>query len=107
MIKAGQSGSTINDVIYMGDVVNQAAKLASMGGKAFTHPMMVDSVFSRTSMITTRVCSRTAPRRDAIQATSSTPRWRSGTPRTASDLGDLGSSLDGDIAVVGLSFVTE
>lgn len=33
MIKAGHKGSTINDVVYMGDVVNQAAHLASRGGK--------------------------------------------------------------------------
>lgn len=33
MIKAGYKGSTINDVVYMGDVVNQAAHLASRGGK--------------------------------------------------------------------------
>lgn len=29
MITAGYSGSGINDVVYMGDVVNRAAKLAS------------------------------------------------------------------------------
>lgn len=34
MIKAGYKGSGINDVVYMGDVVNQAAHLASRGGKA-------------------------------------------------------------------------
>lgn len=33
MIKAGYKGSTINDVVYMGDVVNQAAHLADLGGK--------------------------------------------------------------------------
>ena len=33
MIKAGYKGSTINDVVYMGDVVNQAAHLAARGGK--------------------------------------------------------------------------
>jgi class 3 adenylate cyclase len=33
MIKAGYKGSAINDVVYMGDVVNQAAHLASRGGK--------------------------------------------------------------------------
>jgi class 3 adenylate cyclase len=31
MIKAGYAGSGINDVVYMGDVVNEAAKLASYG----------------------------------------------------------------------------
>ncbi len=34
MIKTGYKGSGINDVVYMGDVVNQAAHLASRGGKA-------------------------------------------------------------------------
>jgi class 3 adenylate cyclase len=33
MIKAGHKGSTINDVVYMGDVVNEAAHLADLGGK--------------------------------------------------------------------------
>ena len=33
MIKAGYSGSTINDVIYMGDVVNRAAHLAHEAGR--------------------------------------------------------------------------
>src|SRR4051794_39264276 len=32
MIKAGYSGSGINDVVYMGEVVNRAAKLAAEGG---------------------------------------------------------------------------
>lgn len=34
MVKAGYKGSTINDVVYMGDVVNQAAHLAARGGKS-------------------------------------------------------------------------
>lgn len=34
MIKAGHRGSAINDVVYMGDVVNQAAHLANRGGKS-------------------------------------------------------------------------
>jgi hypothetical protein len=34
MIKAGNKGSGINDVVYMGDVVNQAAHLAGRGGKS-------------------------------------------------------------------------
>lgn len=43
MIKAGYSGSGINDVVYMGDVVNQAAKLASTGGKLGSPPIVIDS----------------------------------------------------------------
>ena len=45
MIKAGYSGSGINDVVYMGDVVNQAAKLASMGSKGGEAPIVMDGVF--------------------------------------------------------------
>lgn len=33
MIKAGFSGSGIHDVVYMGQVVNPAAKLAALGRK--------------------------------------------------------------------------
>jgi class 3 adenylate cyclase len=47
MIKAGYSGSGINDVVYMGDVVNSAAKLASKGdmGWLVPGPLMVGSDF--------------------------------------------------------------
>lgn len=46
MVKAGQSGSTISDVVYMGDVVNRAAYLASLGSKGYPgHPLMVDHDF--------------------------------------------------------------
>ena len=46
MIKAGSSGSGINDVVYMGDVVNRAAKLASFGSAGlFASPLMVGDVF--------------------------------------------------------------
>lgn len=47
MIKAGYSGSGINDVVYMGDVVNQAAKLAATGSKDGSSPIVVDSVFKQ------------------------------------------------------------
>ncbi|WP_347351089.1 hypothetical protein, partial [Intrasporangium sp.] len=36
MTKAGHKGSTLNDVVYMGDVVNQAAHLADLGGNGAT-----------------------------------------------------------------------
>ncbi|MBR7744361.1 adenylate/guanylate cyclase domain-containing protein [Phycicoccus sp. BSK3Z-2] len=43
MIKAGHKGSGISDVVYMGDVVNRAAKLAAKGSlTATTPPIMVD-----------------------------------------------------------------
>lgn len=35
MIKAGYKGSAINEVVWMGDVVNAAAKLASYGSKTW------------------------------------------------------------------------
>lgn len=49
MIKAGYSGSGINDVVYMGDVVNSAAKLAAKGdsGSLFTRTHMVGSAFQQ------------------------------------------------------------
>lgn len=39
MIKAGYSGSSINDVIYMGDVVNRAAHLAHKAGQNYEKPI--------------------------------------------------------------------
>ena len=46
MIKAGFRGSGINDVVWMGDVVNEASKLASYGNKTLDdHEMMVSEVF--------------------------------------------------------------
>ena len=48
MIKAGYSASGINDVVYMGDVVNSAAKLASKGSQGVGVPMiMVDGIFQQ------------------------------------------------------------
>lgn len=43
MIKAGYSGSGINDVIYMGDVVNRAAHLAHEAGRGWSDPLYVGS----------------------------------------------------------------
>ncbi len=45
MIKAGYSGSSINDVIYMGDVVNQAAHLAHKAGRSYENPIWVGPAF--------------------------------------------------------------
>ena len=46
MIKAGYSGSTINDVVYMGDVVNRAAHLAHLAGRGWgSSPVVVGGVF--------------------------------------------------------------
>lgn len=36
MIKAGHRGSSINDVVWMGDVVNEAAKLCEYGNSTYS-----------------------------------------------------------------------
>lgn len=48
MIKAGYNGSGLADVVYMGDVVNAAAKLAAQGGKGFfrSPPIMIEDSFA-------------------------------------------------------------
>ena len=46
MIKAGYSGSGINDIVWMGEVVNEASKLSSYGNKAWSDDkMMISSIF--------------------------------------------------------------
>lgn len=45
MIKAGFSGSGINDVVYMGDVVNRAAHLANEAGRIGRKPIFVGETF--------------------------------------------------------------
>ncbi|MEI2810739.1 MAG: adenylate/guanylate cyclase domain-containing protein [Nocardioides sp.] len=40
MIKAGYNGSGLNDVVYMGDVVNRAAHLAHKAGRGWAAPPM-------------------------------------------------------------------
>lgn len=46
MVKAGYKGSGINDVVWMGNVVNEAAKLARYGNKDYSdNEMMVTSDF--------------------------------------------------------------
>ena len=45
MIKAGHKGSTINDIVWMGDVVNSASKLSSYGSRSWSDQrVMVSSV---------------------------------------------------------------
>lgn len=41
VIKAGFSGSGINDLIYMGDVVNRASKMCGLAYKVYTSPICV------------------------------------------------------------------
>ncbi|WP_137145200.1 adenylate/guanylate cyclase domain-containing protein [Mycolicibacterium sp. CR10] len=45
MIKAGYNGSNINDIIYMGDVVNRAAHLAHKAGRYYQNPIWVSPDF--------------------------------------------------------------
>jgi hypothetical protein len=46
MIKAGYEGSAINEVVWMGDVVNEAAKLCAGAGRGlFPNTIMVSGVF--------------------------------------------------------------
>lgn len=47
MVKAGLKGSGVNDVVWMGDVVNQASHLANQGSKNLNHPVMVSDVAYR------------------------------------------------------------
>lgn len=45
MVQAGYSGSGINDVVWMGDVVNEASKLANYGNKSyFDYEIMVSQI---------------------------------------------------------------
>lgn len=48
MIKAGYNGSGLSDVIYMGDAVNQAAKLASKGNTDgwYAKPIYLGNLFA-------------------------------------------------------------
>lgn len=46
MIKAGYNGSGINDVVYMGDVVNRAAHLAHKAGRGWGNPIWVGDEFA-------------------------------------------------------------
>jgi class 3 adenylate cyclase len=47
MIKAGYNGSGINDVIYMGDVVNRAAHLAHKAGRSYADPIWAGETFAQ------------------------------------------------------------
>ena len=44
MVKAGYSGSGLNDVIWMGDVVNSACHIANKAGRDGRNPILVSSV---------------------------------------------------------------
>lgn len=47
MVKAGYSGSGINDVVYMGDVVNRAAHLAHEAGRTGKKPIFIGPIFQQ------------------------------------------------------------
>lgn len=44
MVQAGYSGSGLNDVIWMGDVVNSACNIASKAGREGRSPIIISSV---------------------------------------------------------------
>ena len=45
MIKAGYNGSGINEIVWMGDVVNEASKLSSFGNQTFSdHEIMLSDM---------------------------------------------------------------
>ncbi len=44
MVQAGYSGSDLNDVIWMGDVVNSACNIASKAGREGRSPIIISSV---------------------------------------------------------------
>ena len=44
MIQAGYKGSSINEVVWMGNAVNNACHLANKAGRDFREPIVVSSV---------------------------------------------------------------
>lgn len=61
MIKAGHKGSTINDVIWMGDVVNQACHLAAKGNAINSngYPIMLSSaIYNNLNTENQKLCVR-------------------------------------------------
>ncbi len=53
MIKAGYKGSQINDVVWMGDVVNQASNLCALGNKGSIQPIVISSIIY-SNLVTTK-----------------------------------------------------
>lgn len=52
MIKAGYKGSSINDVVWMGDVVNQASNLCVLGNNTFNNPIVISTTVYKKLRIT-------------------------------------------------------
>ena len=69
MIKAGHSGSEINDVIWMGDVVNRASHLCNEAGSNYTDKriFMSNIFFDNLSEANQKLCSKDLGR-DIFQA---------------------------------------
>lgn len=52
MIKAGHKGSTINEVVWMGDVVNQASNLCAHGNNTFDNPIVISRAIYEKLLVT-------------------------------------------------------
>lgn len=51
VIKAGYKGSGINDLVYMGDVVNKASKMCDLANKKYDAPIVVtESVYEESNV---------------------------------------------------------
>lgn len=62
MIQAGYKGSGINDVVWMGDVVNEAAKLCHLGNRDSNKPIQVSaSAYNRLSTVNRKLLDRVSP----------------------------------------------
>lgn len=61
MVKAGYYGSRLNDVIWMGDVVNSACHLANKAGREGLEPIAIsEKVYSKLDNIYKEYCTLTA-----------------------------------------------
>lgn len=54
MIKAGYKGSTINEIVWMGDVVNQASNLCAHGNNTFDDPFVISATIYENLIVTER-----------------------------------------------------
>lgn len=60
IVKAGYSGSCLNDLIWMGDAINQASHLANAAGRNGVKPILVtEGIFSKVSNIRQNLLNRT------------------------------------------------
>lgn len=81
MIKAGYKGSGLNEVVYMGDVVNRAAHLAHEAGRLWAHPVWVGESFAgnlndhNQSLLTKNYSGALGSYRSGSVVNSSTSEW--------------------------------